>query len=140
MSEATATGESLVPINEVARRFGLPASTIRYYEERGLLAPAARHSGRRWYGAPELRRLAVIRYWQRAGMMSLDDIAQILGGAGGTPDWGGVIEQRVRTLEAQIAALRTAKEFLEHVASFHDSAPDGCPHYEEEIWLGIEPA
>jgi MerR family transcriptional regulator, copper efflux regulator len=128
---------NLVPINEVARRFGLPASTIRYYEERGLVEPVSRHSGRRWYGAAELRRLAVIRYWQRAGLMSLDDIALILAGSDEVPRWRVVVDRHVRTLETQIAELQTAKEFLEHVASHHESSPDGCPHYEAEIWASL---
>jgi MerR-like DNA binding protein len=34
--------DELVPIDEVARRFGIQASALRYYERRGLLEPAAR--------------------------------------------------------------------------------------------------
>jgi DNA-binding transcriptional MerR regulator len=36
--------------------------------------------GRRWYGPRELRRLAIIRYWQEAGLMRLGDIGKILAG------------------------------------------------------------
>jgi len=137
---ADADADALVPINEVARRFGVPASTIRYYEERGLLDPVSRRSGRRWYGDAELRRLAVIRYWQRAGLMSLDDIASLLAGSEELPQWRVVIDRHVRTLEEQITQLQTAKEFLEHVASFHEASPDGCPHYEAEIWSSLRHA
>jgi DNA-binding transcriptional MerR regulator len=124
----------LVPIDDVARQFGIRASTIRYYEERGLLAPVSRHSGRRWYGPDELRRLAVIRYWQQSGLMSLDDIAQILAGRDATDNWRELIDRQVRNLTAQIEAMQAARDFLEHVASHHDRAPDGCPHYEALIW------
>jgi hypothetical protein len=41
MARGDADTTALVPINEVARQFGLRASAIRHYEERGLLAPAA---------------------------------------------------------------------------------------------------
>ena len=44
------TEPGLLPIDEVARRLGIRASAIRYYEDRGLIGPASRHSGRRWYG------------------------------------------------------------------------------------------
>ena len=44
----------LLPIDEVARRLGLRASAIRYYEERGLVQPVSRHAGRRWYGPDEV--------------------------------------------------------------------------------------
>ncbi|HUD36177.1 MAG TPA: MerR family transcriptional regulator [Streptosporangiaceae bacterium] len=43
---------------KVARRLGLRASAIRYYEQRGLLNPVARRAGRRWYGPAQIRRLA----------------------------------------------------------------------------------
>lgn len=126
--------EVLVPIDEVARRFGLRASTIRYYEERGLLEPVSRRSGRRWYGQAELRRLAIIRYWQESGLMSLAAIAEILAGPDGTDSWRALIDQQVRKLQERIERMQAARAFLEHVASHHDSAPDGCPHYEALIW------
>jgi len=37
-------------------------------------------------------------------------------------------------LDAQIARMQGAREFLEHVASKHRQAPDGCPHFEALIW------
>ena len=40
----TPAAENLEPIDVVARRLGLRASAIRYYEERGLLTPASRHA------------------------------------------------------------------------------------------------
>jgi MerR family transcriptional regulator, copper efflux regulator len=124
----------LVPIDEVARRFGIRASAIRYYEERGLLDPASRHSGRRWYGPRELRRLAIIRYWQESALMRLDDIGQILAGPEGTKRWEELIEEQLRTLQRRTERMEAAREFLKHVASHHNSAPDGCPHYETLIW------
>lgn len=42
----------LVSIGEAARMVGINPSALRYYEERGLVRPAARHAGRRMY-APE---------------------------------------------------------------------------------------
>jgi DNA-binding transcriptional MerR regulator len=50
MTTHTADGTELVPIDEVARWLGIRASAIRYYEERGLVHPLSRQSGRRWYG------------------------------------------------------------------------------------------
>jgi MerR family transcriptional regulator, copper efflux regulator len=139
MSETSREATELVPIDEAARRFGIKASTIRYYEERGLLDPVSRHSGRRWYGPDELRRLAVIRYWQAAGLMRLDQIANILAGSDGTSQWRQLIDQQLRTLQARIERMQTARSFLEHVASHHDRAPDGCPHYEALIWGQVPP-
>lgn len=139
MGESSDETAALVPIDEVARRFGVKASTIRYYEARGLLDPASRHAGRRWYGPEGLRRLAVIRYWQRSGLMRLDDVGRILAGPAAGEQWRRLVDRQLRTLQEQIERMEAARTFLEHVASHHgDAAPDGCPHYEALIW-GREP-
>jgi MerR family copper efflux transcriptional regulator len=135
MATTTGDGADLTPIDEVARRLGLRASAIRYYEERGLVTPAARHAGRRWYGAAEIRRLAIIGYWQSSGLMSLEQIADILAGPEATRGWTQVVEDHIETLREQIARMQAARAFLEHTLVYHrDSSPDGCPHYEALIW------
>lgn len=134
MTEGMTDTSELVPIDEVARRFGLRASTIRYYEERGLLDPVSRHSGRRWYGPPELRRLAIIRYWQESALLSLEDIGEMLAGPADSGRWRQMIDDQLRTLRDRIERMDAAKRFLEHVASHHDAPPNGCPHYESLIW------
>jgi len=125
---------ALLPIDEVARRLGLRASAIRYYEERGLITPTSRHSGRRWYGPAEVRRLAVIRYWQQSGLMSLADIAGILAGPEHSQGWNQVLADRIEALQVQIDRMAAAREYLEHILLHHHAAPDGCPHYEALIW------
>jgi MerR family transcriptional regulator, copper efflux regulator len=130
----------LIPIDEVARRLGLRASAIRYYEERVLVLPASRHSGRRWYGPAEIRRLAVIQYWQRWGAMSLEEIGDILAGPAATRDWAEILQERIDTLRLQAERVNAAREHLEHVLSHHrDSSPDGCSHYESLIFGGHQP-
>ncbi len=132
---AGADDADLEPIETVARRLGLPASAIRYYEQRGLVAPASRRSGRRWYGPDEIRRLAVIRYWQRCGLMSLDEIGGILAGPAATRGWTGIVEERIADLRTQADRLTEAREYLEHVLAHHrDSAPDGCRHFEARLF------
>ena len=49
-------------IGEVARRSGVPASTLRYYEEKGLIASSGRHGLRRLFDAGVLERLAPVSY------------------------------------------------------------------------------
>src|SRR5215813_12937646 len=55
-------------IGAVAARTGKRPSSIRYYEQIGLLPPAVRVSGRRVYGPETVRTLAVIETGQRAGL------------------------------------------------------------------------
>jgi MerR family transcriptional regulator, copper efflux regulator len=127
--------DGLVPIDEVGHGLGLAASAIRYYEERGLVEPSGRLAGRRWYGPAEIRRLAIIRYWQTAGLMSLEEIGDVLAGPAGTKGWTEVVETRMEILRVQIEQMEAARGFLEHTLTFHrDSSPDGCAHYEDLIW------
>jgi MerR family copper efflux transcriptional regulator len=131
------TEAGLLPIDEVARRLGLRASAIRYYEERGLITATSRHSGRRWYGPAEIRRLAIIRYWQQSGLMSLSEIADILAGPEHSQRWNQILADRIEALGAQIDRMAAAREYLEHILLHHHAAPDGCPHYEALIWLPL---
>jgi catechol 2,3-dioxygenase-like lactoylglutathione lyase family enzyme/DNA-binding transcriptional MerR regulator len=139
-------GSDLIPIDEASRRLGLRASAIRYYEERGLVQPAARHSGRRWYGPAEMRRLAIIQYWQRSGLMSLEEIGDLLAGPDANRGWTRIAVERIAELRAQAERANAAREYLEHILSYHhDSPPDGCRHYESLIFgappgHGREPA
>jgi DNA-binding transcriptional MerR regulator len=64
-------------IGVVAALAGKRPSSIRYYEQIGLLPPAARVSGRRAYGPDAVRTLAVIETGQRAGL-TLDEIRALL--------------------------------------------------------------
>ena len=132
-----AEGESdLLPIDEVARSLGLRASAIRYYEERGLVRPASRQAGRRWYGPDEIRRLAIILYWQRYGLMSLEEIGDILAGPTATRGWAQIVQERIEALRVQAERMDAARAHLEHVLSHHRdqaSPPDGCHHYEEAL-------
>jgi MerR family transcriptional regulator, copper efflux regulator len=134
MTGGAPDGGGLVPIDQLARRFGLRDSALRYYEERGLLHPASQHSGRRWYGPDEIRRVAIIRYWQEWGLMSLDEIAELMAGPTASRRWRQVLEDRVESLRMHIEKMTEAKAFLEHVAAHHDYAPDGCPYYEALLW------
>src|ERR1700709_987020 len=58
----------LLSISEVARRSGVTASALRFYEERGLIASERAGSGHRRYPRPVLRRIAFIVFAQRLGL------------------------------------------------------------------------
>src|SRR3954451_18933525 len=63
----------LLTIGEVARRSGVAASALRFYEDRGLIASERAGSGHRRYPRPVLRRIAFIVFAQRVGL-TLDEI------------------------------------------------------------------
>jgi MerR family transcriptional regulator, redox-sensitive transcriptional activator SoxR len=64
----------LLTITEVARRSGVAASALRFYEERGLIRSERAGSGHRRYPRAVLRRIAFLVFAQRVGL-SLDEIA-----------------------------------------------------------------
>ncbi len=79
LSEASARPDRLLKIHEVAADTGLTARTIRYYEELGLLEPAARSDGAyRLYDAEDLERLRFIRGLRDDAGFSLTEIGQLL--------------------------------------------------------------
>jgi MerR family transcriptional regulator, redox-sensitive transcriptional activator SoxR len=87
MSAASAT----LTIGDVARRAGVRASRIRYYESITLLPAPERVSGRRRYTEDVLRRLTIITAAQRVGF-TLDEIRELLGSGKRPP------HERLRTL------------------------------------------
>jgi DNA-binding transcriptional MerR regulator len=101
----------LLTIGEVARRAGVATSTVRFYERRGLLHADARRSGQRRYRPESLRRLIFIGMLQDAGL-SLDDITGVLDAASVT-EWKAIARERLTVLDAEIARLQRAREYLE---------------------------
>lgn len=74
-----ATGDRLLRIQEVADEVGLTARSIRFYEEKGLLKPAARSEGAyRLYDADDIERLRFIKGLRDDAGFSLADIGQLL--------------------------------------------------------------
>jgi MerR family transcriptional regulator, copper efflux regulator len=133
------TTDELVPINEVARCFGIAASALRYYERRGLLQPASHHAGRRWYGRTELRRLAIIGFWQQSALMSLEQIIDLLAEPSEAGQWKEIVVERRQALDQQIQQMTAARDYLDHMLSCpREHTYDGCPYFEQAIWQSNE--
>jgi MerR family redox-sensitive transcriptional activator SoxR len=100
----------LMTIGDTARRSGVAASALRFYEERGLISSERAGSGQRRYPRPVLRRIAFIVFAQRVGL-TLEEIGVEL--AKLPPDraptrrdwsrlslgWSSRIDQRIAELE-----------------------------------------
>lgn len=102
-------------IGDLARRSGLAASTIRYYEEIGLLPRASRVSGRRTFGEETLDRLLVVSCAREAGF-SLREIRQLFNGfASETPAgvrWKELASAKLAEVEAMAVRIETMKKLL----------------------------
>jgi DNA-binding transcriptional MerR regulator len=101
----------LIPIGEAARKLGLNTSALRYYEERGLVRPAARRGGRRMYGCEELRRVAFIQLVQRLGL-GLDTAAAVLDQP--SDRWREILDTQIAVLAELVARAQGAQRFLTH--------------------------
>jgi MerR family transcriptional regulator, redox-sensitive transcriptional activator SoxR len=106
----------LIPIGEVARRSGVAASALRFYEDRGLIASVRAASGRRQYQRAVLRRIAFIVFAQRIGL-TLEEIAAELAKLppDRTPtgrDWAELSTGWTKRVEERIAELGRLKDGL----------------------------
>jgi MerR family redox-sensitive transcriptional activator SoxR len=106
----------LLTIGEVARRSGVAASALRYYEERGLIASERAGSGHRRFRRPVLRRIAFIVFAQRIGL-TLEEIAVELARLPGDRapsrrDWSLLSSTWTARIEDRIAELERLKAGL----------------------------
>lgn len=103
-------------IGETAHRCGVATSTLRYYEERGLISGIRSVGNQRRYHRSMLRRISVIRVAQTVGL-TLDEIAEALAELpeGRTPtkrDWERLSRKWRRHLDERIAQLQRMREKL----------------------------
>jgi MerR family redox-sensitive transcriptional activator SoxR len=103
----------LMTIGDVARRSGVAASALRFYEERGLIASERIGSGHRRYRRAVLRRIAFIVYAQRVGL-TLEEIGVELEKlpahrAPTRRDWSRLSRKWTARIEERIAELERLK-------------------------------
>ena len=107
-------------LGEVAERSGVPATTIRFWEDQRLLpAPARTPASYRDYDPAVLERLAFIRHAQAAGL-TLEHIRQVLDirddGQPPCVHVAGLIARRLAEVEARLAELARARDQLAALA------------------------
>ena len=115
-------------IAEVAQRSGLPASTLRYYEEKGLIAAIGRHGLRRVFDARVLDRLALVSLGRAAGF-SLEEMARMF-----APDGQPRIDRRALVgkadeLDRHIRRLAVVSRGLRHAAACKAPSHMECPSF-----------
>lgn len=115
-------------IAEVAQRSGVPASTLRFYEEKGLIASTGRRGLRRLFGTDVLERLALIAVGRAAGF-SLEEI-----GAMFAPDGKVRIDRRMLSAKADdldrtIRRLSAMRDGLRHAAVCTAPSHMECPKF-----------
>lgn len=106
----------MLDIGEVARRSGVAASTLRYYEEKGLIASTGRHGLRRLFDARVLDQLALIALGRVAGF-TLDEIATMFA-PDGRPDIDrAMLSAKADQIDEMVRRLQAMSDSLRHAAA-----------------------
>jgi MerR family copper efflux transcriptional regulator len=118
-------------VGDAAQRSGLPAKTIRYYEEIGLIRPARAGNGYRDYSGDDIHRLAFLRRARNLGF-SIDDCRQLMAlyqdRSRASHDVREIAAAHVTAIEEKVRELQSMRSTLEKLihACHGDGRPD-CP-------------
>lgn len=117
-----------IDIGEVARRSGVPASTLRYYEEKGLIASIGRRGLRRLFDDEVLERLALIALGRAAGF-SLGEIASMFSADGSPNIDRSMLTAKADKLDSTIRKLIALRDGLRHAAKCPAPSHMECPTF-----------
>ena len=132
MRAITVSRAANMPIGELSKRSGVNIETIRYYERIKMLpAPPRTASGRRVYGANELRILAFIRRSRELGF-SLDEIRTLISlgapGMASCSEVKAIAGRHLEDIRAKLADLKKLERLLaETVAKCSGRKVPECP-------------
>ncbi|WP_341917569.1 helix-turn-helix domain-containing protein [Polaromonas sp. YR568] len=116
-------------IAEVAKKSGLPASALRYYEEKGLITSAGRQGLRRTFAPGVLDQLALITLGQAAGF-SLDDIGAMFSPDGQASIDRASLSAKADELDQTIKRLKAMRNGLRHAAVCPAPSHAECPTFQ----------
>lgn len=115
-------------ITEVVKQSGVPASTLRFYEEKGLICSIGRRGLHRLFDTGVLERLALISLGRVAGF-SLDEIALIFSKDGGIRIDRQMLVDKAQELDRTIRKLTKMRDGLRHAAACRAPSHMECPRF-----------
>tara|TARA_R110000851_G_scaffold333533_1_gene515187 strand:+ start:19762 stop:20184 length:423 start_codon:yes stop_codon:yes gene_type:complete len=115
-------------ISEVARRTGLATSTLRYYEEKGLIQSVGRRAQRRIFGPQILDQLAIIALGRAAGF-SLAEIGEMLHANGKVQINRQKLIAKAQEIDRSIKQLKAVRDGLRHAANCPEKYHLDCPTF-----------
>lgn len=118
----------LPDIADVARRSGVPASTLRFYEEKGLIVSAGRRGLRRLFDADVFDRLALIALARVAGF-TLEEIALMFAPEGRPRIDRKLLAAKADELDGTIRKLAAISDGLRHAAACRAPSHFECPTF-----------
>ena len=116
-------------IAEVAKRAGVPASTLRFYEEKGLVASVDRQGLRRRFAPAVLDQLALIALGRAAGF-SLEVIGSMFSADGEPSIDRGMLAAKADEIDATVKRLKAMSEGLRHAAVCPAPSHGECPTFQ----------
>ena len=126
-------------ISEVAKHSGVAASTLRFYEEKGLITSTGRHGLRRVFAPAVLDRLAFIALGRAAGL-TLDEIVPMLGGNGMPRIDRKLLANKADEIDRSIRKLIAMRDGLRHAAVCPASSHMDCPKFRRLLGLAVAKA
>jgi DNA-binding transcriptional MerR regulator len=114
----------------VAKRTGVPASALRFYEKKGLIKSVGREGLRRTFAPNVFDQLAVIALGQAAGL-SLDEIRSMLSPKGGPKIDRALLAAKAKEIDATIVHLRAVSRGLKHAAACPAPSHAQCPTFQK---------
>lgn len=118
----------MLDIGELAARTGLRASTLRYYDEIGLITSVGRRGLRRQFEPETIRRLGLIALGKAAGF-SLSEIAAMFSADGACAVPREALHARADEVERQIQELMLLRDMIRHVAECPAPSHLECPRF-----------
>jgi DNA-binding transcriptional MerR regulator len=115
-------------ITEVARQSGVPASTLRFYDEKGLIGSIGRRGLRRVFDPGVLERLALIALGRTAGF-SLDEIALMFAPDGRPRIDRQMLATKADELDQTIRRLSAVRDGLRHAVACRAPSHMECPTF-----------
>ncbi|MCU1734857.1 MULTISPECIES: helix-turn-helix domain-containing protein [unclassified Pseudomonas] len=120
-------------IADVAKRTGVPASTLRYYQKKGLLESLAQPGQRRQFAADVGDRLALIALGQAAGF-SLDEVGAMLVNLQVDRE---KLAAKADEIDAQVKRLQAMSKGLRHAAACPADDHLACPTFQRLMKVSL---
>jgi DNA-binding transcriptional MerR regulator len=119
-------GMTELSIGKLEAETGTPASTLRFYERKGLLPAPPRVGGQRRYPPAAIDRVLAIRLWQRAGF-TIAEIGQLLADSQRRDVWQRTVRAKLADLQRHEEEIRRTRQQLEHALLCRASDWISCP-------------
>ena len=116
-------------ITEVAQRSGVPASTLRFYEEKGLIVSIGRRGLRRLFDGRVLERLALIALGRASGF-SLEEVSRLFSANGPPRIDRQLLAAKAEELDATIRELTAMRDGLRHAVACRAPSHMECPTFQ----------